>query len=117
MSAIEFSQPRSAVLDDAPIGDIKGAFGTIRHGDVAPRTGWWARGKTLLAILGPGLICRGMAGGAGIAAHLSSNLHKKEHGALSCGGRARRSLRESGRSRFDARDVGQAEKDANHIHD
>jgi len=47
---------RSAVLDDAHIGDIRGAFGTIRHGDVAPRDGWWARLRTLLAILGPGLI-------------------------------------------------------------
>ena len=57
MSAIEIDQaPRSAVLDDAHIGDIRGAFGTIRHGDIAPRTGWWARAKTLLASLGPGLI-------------------------------------------------------------
>ena len=57
MSAIEIDKaPRPAVLDDAHIGDIKGAFGTIRHGDVAPRTGWRARAKTLLAILGPGLI-------------------------------------------------------------
>ena len=46
----------SAVLDEAHIGDIRGALGTIRHGDVAPRTGWWARLRTLLAILGPGLI-------------------------------------------------------------
>ena len=57
MSAIEIDKaPPSAVLDDAHIGDIKGAFGTIRHGDTAPRTGWWARAKTLLAIMGPGLI-------------------------------------------------------------
>jgi NRAMP (natural resistance-associated macrophage protein)-like metal ion transporter len=58
MSASERSttQLRSAVLDDAHIGDIRGAFGTIRHGDVAPRDGWWARLRTLLAILGPGLI-------------------------------------------------------------
>src|ERR1700748_3640067 len=57
MSAIEIDKaPRSAVLDDAHIGDIKGAFGTIRQCDVAPRTGWCARLKTLLAILGPGLI-------------------------------------------------------------
>jgi len=47
---------RSAVLDDAHIGDIRGAFGTIRHGDIGPRDGWWARLRTLLAILGPGLI-------------------------------------------------------------
>ena len=47
---------RSPVLDDAHIGHINGALGTILHGDVAPRTGWLAKFKTLLAILGPGLI-------------------------------------------------------------
>jgi Mn2+/Fe2+ NRAMP family transporter len=58
MSATElYSDPsRGAVLDEAHIGDIRGAFGTIRHGDVARRNGWWARFRTLLAILGPGLI-------------------------------------------------------------
>lgn len=50
------SPPRSAVLDDAHLGDIKGALGTIAHHDTAPRTNWWARFRTLLAILGPGLI-------------------------------------------------------------
>ena len=48
--------PESAVLDEAHVGDIHGALGTIAHGDTAPRIGWWARLKTLLAILGPGLI-------------------------------------------------------------
>ena len=48
--------PRAAALDDAHIGDIKGALGTIRKGDVGPRSGWRARLTTLLAILGPGLI-------------------------------------------------------------
>jgi Mn2+/Fe2+ NRAMP family transporter len=59
MSSItEFAAPlgRSAVLDEAHIGHINGALGTIRHGDIAPRTGWFAKLKTLLAILGPGLI-------------------------------------------------------------
>jgi Mn2+/Fe2+ NRAMP family transporter len=57
-SVSEFLTPerRSAVLDDAHIGHINGALGTILHGDVAPRTGWVAKLKTLLAILGPGLI-------------------------------------------------------------
>jgi NRAMP (natural resistance-associated macrophage protein)-like metal ion transporter len=41
---------------DAHIGHIHGAMGTILHGDIAPRVGWRARLKTLLAILGPGLI-------------------------------------------------------------
>ncbi len=48
--------PVTAVLDDAHIGHIHGAFGTILHGDVAPRTSWKHRLTTLLAILGPGLI-------------------------------------------------------------
>ena len=47
---------RSAVLDSAHEGDIQGAFGTIRQGDVAPRTRTSMRLKTLLAIIGPGLI-------------------------------------------------------------
>jgi NRAMP (natural resistance-associated macrophage protein)-like metal ion transporter len=45
-----------AVLDKAHISDIRGALGTIRHGDIAPRRGWWPHLRTLLAILGPGLI-------------------------------------------------------------
>ncbi|MFI9275985.1 NRAMP family divalent metal transporter [Kitasatospora sp. NPDC052896] len=48
--------PRTAVLDDAHVGDIKGALGTIRVDDDAPRQGLSAKLKTLLAIVGPGLI-------------------------------------------------------------
>src|SRR5258705_3895009 len=48
--------PRTAVLDDAHAGDIKGALGTIAQHDTGVRTNWWARVRTLLAILGPGLI-------------------------------------------------------------
>ena len=48
--------PHGAVLDAAHVGHIHGALGTILHGDVAARQGWRARFKTLLAILGPGLI-------------------------------------------------------------
>jgi Mn2+/Fe2+ NRAMP family transporter len=56
-SANEFvAAPRNAVLDDAHLGDIKGALGTILHGDFTPRTSWGVRLRTLLAILGPGLI-------------------------------------------------------------
>ncbi|WP_035796573.1 NRAMP family divalent metal transporter [Kitasatospora mediocidica] len=47
---------RATVLDDAHVGDIKGALGTIRLDDTAPRTGLSAKLKTLLAIVGPGLI-------------------------------------------------------------
>ncbi|MBU4213989.1 MAG: divalent metal cation transporter [Actinobacteria bacterium] len=46
----------SAVLDSAHEGDIEGAFGTIRQGDVAPRSRTSMRFKTLLAVIGPGLI-------------------------------------------------------------
>jgi Mn2+/Fe2+ NRAMP family transporter len=52
----EVPPQRGAHLDEAHIGHINGALGTILHGDVAPRIGWRARLKTLLAILGPGLI-------------------------------------------------------------
>jgi Mn2+/Fe2+ NRAMP family transporter len=45
-----------AVLDEAHIGDIRGALGTIRVTDVERRHGWRARLLTLLAIMGPGLI-------------------------------------------------------------
>ena len=51
-----FTAAADAVLDDAHVGDIHGAFGTIRRHDVGPRSGWGARLRTLLAILGPGLI-------------------------------------------------------------
>src|SRR5579863_9215416 len=46
----------AAVLDEAHVGHIHGAFGTILSGDVGPRTTWRRRVATLLAILGPGLI-------------------------------------------------------------
>jgi Mn2+/Fe2+ NRAMP family transporter len=45
-----------AVLDPEHAGDIRGAFGTIRLDDTARRRGWSAHLKTLLAIVGPGLI-------------------------------------------------------------
>jgi NRAMP (natural resistance-associated macrophage protein)-like metal ion transporter len=44
------------VLDEAHLGDIHGALGTIRRDDLGPRNGWLARLRTLLAIIGPGLI-------------------------------------------------------------
>ena len=47
---------RPAVLDDAHLGDIKGAFGTIKQGDTDTRSGMSAKLKTLLAVVGPGLI-------------------------------------------------------------
>ncbi|HEX4831327.1 MAG TPA: NRAMP family divalent metal transporter [Trebonia sp.] len=47
---------KSAVLDDAHLGDIHGAFGTIRLGDAGARSTWASRLRTLLAVVGPGLI-------------------------------------------------------------
>jgi len=47
---------RTAVLDKAHLGDIRGALGSIAEDDFAPRTTLRARIKTLVAILGPGLI-------------------------------------------------------------
>jgi Mn2+/Fe2+ NRAMP family transporter len=47
---------RAAVLDSAHVGDIKGAFGTISTDDTGARISTSAKLKTLLAIVGPGLI-------------------------------------------------------------
>jgi Mn2+/Fe2+ NRAMP family transporter len=49
------AERRSAVLDSEHTGDIRGALGTIRL-DASPRRGRSAYLKTLLAIVGPGLI-------------------------------------------------------------
>src|SRR5580692_3310142 len=46
---------RGAHLDTEHVGDIRGGFGTIFMHDTAPRTGW-SRLRTLLAVLGPGVI-------------------------------------------------------------
>ncbi|WP_296228747.1 Nramp family divalent metal transporter [Ralstonia sp. UBA689] len=48
--------PHHAALDDAHVGDIRGALGTIAHHDTGARDSWRARLRTLLAVLGPGLI-------------------------------------------------------------
>jgi NRAMP (natural resistance-associated macrophage protein)-like metal ion transporter len=50
------SRRRNAALDAAHVGDIEGALGTIASHDTAPRGNWMSRLRTLLAILGPGLI-------------------------------------------------------------
>ncbi|HEY6494778.1 MAG TPA: NRAMP family divalent metal transporter [Trebonia sp.] len=56
MTAVETEVTRSAVLDEAHVGDIRGALGTIRLDDHAARTTMSAKLKTLLAVVGPGLI-------------------------------------------------------------
>jgi Mn2+/Fe2+ NRAMP family transporter len=55
MATITRAAP-AAVLDDAHVGDIRGALGTIAVDDFTPRIGLSAKLKTLLAIVGPGLI-------------------------------------------------------------
>ncbi|MBN8960796.1 MAG: divalent metal cation transporter [Rhizobiales bacterium] len=56
LNEVNVSVARAAVLDEAHAGDIRGALGTIREGDHGPRKGLAARWRTLIAILGPGLI-------------------------------------------------------------
>jgi Mn2+/Fe2+ NRAMP family transporter len=46
----------AAVLDPEHVGDIRGALGTIARGDVAARPRLSSKLRTLLAIVGPGLI-------------------------------------------------------------
>src|SRR3974390_3231474 len=46
----------TAVLDEAHLGDIHGAFGKISQHDTGARRSWRARLLTLAAILGPGII-------------------------------------------------------------
>ncbi len=46
----------SAVLDEAHVGDIVGALGTIGRHELPPRRPWTRRVLALLAIMGPGLI-------------------------------------------------------------
>jgi len=52
--------PTSAVLHEAHVGDIHGAFGTIRLSDVAPRRTWRRRILTLAAIIGPARATKGV---------------------------------------------------------
>jgi Mn2+/Fe2+ NRAMP family transporter len=52
----ELTTAGSAVLDSAHVGDIQGAFGTVRLGEAGGQRGLSRRLKTLLAIVGPGLI-------------------------------------------------------------
>jgi Mn2+/Fe2+ NRAMP family transporter len=57
VTAVDISPTRSsAVLDDAHVGDIRGALGTIRVDDFGARSTLSSKMKTLLAIVGPGLI-------------------------------------------------------------
>ncbi|MBE7940140.1 divalent metal cation transporter [Ramlibacter aquaticus] len=55
-SRLQATSNASAVLDAAHLGDIRGAFGTIKRGDTQPRNSLRHRLQTLLAIIGPGMI-------------------------------------------------------------
>jgi Mn2+/Fe2+ NRAMP family transporter len=55
--ALRLAPPgRSGVLDEAHVGDIRGALGTISQHAVPPRHPWTRRLLALLVIMGPGLI-------------------------------------------------------------
>ena len=55
-SAPDIQPKPQAALDSAHVGNIEGAFGTIQMGDDAPRLKMSAKLRTLVAIVGPGLI-------------------------------------------------------------
>jgi len=56
MSVTPHKAKAAAVLDEAHIGHIHGALGTILQHDTGPRRNWKHRFWTFLAIIGPGLI-------------------------------------------------------------
>ncbi len=56
MTTKQCKSAATAVGDSTHADDIRGAFGTIVHHDVHPRRTFGQQLKTLLAILGPGLI-------------------------------------------------------------
>ena len=68
----------SAVLDEAHLGDIEGAFGRISVGEVGERHTWKRRLLTLAAIVGPGIIVMvgdNDAGGVSTYAQAGQNYH------------------------------------------
>ena len=71
-------QAPSAALDEAHLGDIKGAFGHIQMGDVGERRTWRQRLVTLAAIIGPGIIVMvgdNDAGGVSTYAQAGQDFH------------------------------------------
>ena len=68
----------SAVLDEAHLGDIQGAFGKISVTDIGERRTWRQRLVTLAAIIGPGIIVMvgdNDAGGVSTYAQAGQNFH------------------------------------------
>lgn len=77
-ASAETRKRRSAVLDEAHLGDIRGAFGTIRENDLGVRRSRTARLLTLLAIMVPGIIVMvgdNDAGGVATYAQAGQNYH------------------------------------------
>jgi Mn2+/Fe2+ NRAMP family transporter len=63
----------TAQLDSAHVGDIHGAWGTIRRGDTTRPKTWFARLLTLLIIMGPGLVTMvGDNDAGGVATYLQA---------------------------------------------
>jgi Mn2+/Fe2+ NRAMP family transporter len=74
----QLQAPQSAVLDEAHLGDIEGAFGRIAVGDVGERHTWKQRLLNLAAIVGPGIIVMvgdNDAGGVSTYAQAGQNYH------------------------------------------
>jgi Mn2+/Fe2+ NRAMP family transporter len=74
----QLQAPASAVLDQAHLGDIEGAFGRIAVTDVGERHTWKQRLLTLAAIVGPGIIVMvgdNDAGGVSTYAQAGQNYH------------------------------------------
>jgi NRAMP (natural resistance-associated macrophage protein)-like metal ion transporter len=77
-SSPQLQAPASAVLDEAHLGDIEGAFGRIAVGAVEERHTWKQRLVTLAAIVGPGIIVMvgdNDAGGVSTYAQAGQNFH------------------------------------------
>ena len=71
-------QAPTAVLDEAHLGDIEGAFGRVVVNDTGERRSWRSRLLTFLAIAGPGLIVMvgdNDAGGVSTYAQAGQNYH------------------------------------------
>jgi NRAMP (natural resistance-associated macrophage protein)-like metal ion transporter len=77
-SGPQLQAPTTAVLDQAHLGDIEGAFGRVAVNDFGERHSWRARLLTFAAIAGPGIIVMvgdNDAGGVSTYAQAGQNYH------------------------------------------
>jgi NRAMP (natural resistance-associated macrophage protein)-like metal ion transporter len=77
-SSPQLQAPATAVLDEAHLGDIEGAFGRIAANDFGERHSWRGRLLTFAAIAGPGIIVMvgdNDAGGVSTYAQAGQNYH------------------------------------------